>query len=121
MEDMVTYNVGKAAPIEGLKELQTAIAEWVAYQVRRQRYKDGEEGFDLEMPEKPKTNVDELKAKYPRAAAFIMANNWYNTGDWKKKSLGMEAMKRIYAGEDHVKVIEEMQSGLLAWKLAQEG
>ena len=63
----------------------------------------------------------ELRAKYPRAAAYLEAEQWISTEDPIKVRLGSRAMEKILDGEDPEAVILEMQGGLDAFNLAQQG
>ena len=63
----------------------------------------------------------ELRAKYPRAAAYLEAEQWIYSEDPVKVRLAARALEKILDGEDPEAVIQEMSQGLDAFCLAQEG
>ena len=67
------------------------------------------------------SNINALRAKYPRAAAYLEAERWIATENIIKVRLGSRAMEKILDGEDPETVIQEMSRGLDAFYLAQQG
>ena len=106
MEDKYVYitdapfaeRKAKVAAIEGLAELRAAIAG----------KKSGGE-------------INELLAKYPRAAAYLKAEVWIYSENPVQVRLASCALEKILNGEDPEAVILEMSQGLDAFFLAQEG
>lgn len=117
-EETFVYQIHKDVDIEGLKEIRRAIAAWDRY--RKLRY-DFIEGEDVRFPQRPEVDIGALKEKYPRAAAYLKAEHWYNSPSFKKSALGKKAMDRILAGEDHTTVLDDMQRAWAAFRVAQEG
>lgn len=98
-EEQIADRKAKVAAIEGLAELRAAIAAG----------------------NKTVWEIDELRAKYPRAAAYLEAERWFYTEDPVKVRLASRAFEKILDGEDPEAVIQEMSQGLDAFYLAQEG
>lgn len=73
---------------------------------------------------KAATDVDEkmrLRQKYPRAAAYLEAARCIATNTPIKVRLGSRAIEKILNGEDPETVLNEMNKGLDAFYMAQEG
>lgn len=116
MEDKFVYMTAeqieerkaKVAAIEGLAEIQATIADCrnavFAEDIIDKIYKLGE-----------------LRAKYPRADAYLEAGRWIHSSNPVKVRLGSRAMEQILDGEDPEAAILEMSKGLDAFYLAQEG
>lgn len=100
----------KLAAIEGLIELQNAMQEWSEYKSAMNRFI--ERDCIGEAPEKPKATVSELKEKYPKAAAYVYADNWSYAAHYYKAILGERAKAKILDGEDYTEVILDMKE---AW------
>lgn len=92
--------------IAGLGELRSAIDKIAAYDAAYNRVW---ESGDVRYPNAPDIDLDSLKAKYPRAAAYLKAEDWSCASHYVKSVAGDKARKRILAGEDYVKVIAEME------------
>lgn len=93
--------------IEGLKEIEALKEKWERYnyELDRSIYS----GSGIIRATKPSETVEELEAKYPRAAAYRKACNWSNSRNYKKSSEGTKASERILNGEDYEQVIKEME------------
>ncbi len=101
MEENFVYRVSPAPDpdIEGLAEIRAALKD----------------------EKKTVFDIDELRAKYPRAAAYLEAERWISTTNPVKIRLGSRAMEKILNGEDPDAVLHFMSIGLDAFYLAQEG
>lgn len=99
----------KIQAIEGLKELKAAIAAQEQYEYERQKRWESESLSSI-MPEKPAVSVVELKAKYPRAAAYVKAENWTLSNNSGKRQAGKKALERIINGEYHEQVLADMEA-----------
>ena len=95
--------------IEGLKELQRAIAAEEAYREALNDMMEDEYNDGARPPKKPEISVKELKEKYPRAAAYLKAENWSLASNYIKAGAGQKAKERIISGEDYNQVIAEME------------
>jgi len=99
----------KIAAIEGLAELQAAIdAEANYHHEVNRRFED--EALSSIMPARPKVNAEDVAAKYPRAAAYIKAENWTYASNHAKNAAGRKALERIINGEDYEQVLAEMDA-----------
>lgn len=100
----------KIAAIEGLKEIKTAIYDRQRYRREFNAMMDDEFNDGACPPKPPKANVDELMAKYPRAAAYIKAENYsYAAHDVKSKA-GKIALEKIINGEDYAAALADMEA-----------
>jgi hypothetical protein len=99
----------KIKAIEGLEELQKAInaEESYHYEINR-RFEN--EALSSILPAQPKANIKELKEKYPRAAAYIKAENWKYANNYAKSAAGAKALERIINGENHEQVLADMEA-----------
>lgn len=97
----------KIDAIEGLTELKKAIADWDKYHYQFNKCMESEcpSGF----PQKPNVDIAELKLKYPKASAYLKAENWSFASHYKKSSLGEKALERIINGENYEEVINNME------------
>lgn len=122
MEDIFVYSIGKNPEevIEGLKELRAAKSVWVKYHIAKAKFERGECEFE-DVPAYNPREVDDLGAKFPRAAAFLEAERWSFTGTPIKVRLGTIACERLLNGEDPDTVLNDMSRGLDAFYMAQEG
>ena len=99
----------KIAAIEGLTELQNAINAELSYSKAFNRMMEDEYNDGVNPPSKPKNSSTELKQKYPRAAAYIKAENWKYANHYAKSAAGSKAVERIINGENWNIVITEME------------
>jgi hypothetical protein len=97
----------KVAAIEGLAELRAAQA-------------DCRNAGPDDLRDKIQKS-DELRAKYPRAAAYLEAERWIYSANPVKVRLASRALEKILDGEDPEAVILEMSRAHDAFYLAQEG
>lgn len=93
--------------IPGLKELEAAKAEQAAYREAFARAVDSGDGI---YPTKPKSDPEELSARYPMAAAMLRAESYSRASNDRKASAGRKAVERILDGEDWEKVIGDMEA-----------
>lgn len=98
--EQIEERKAKVAAIEGLAEIRAALAD--------DKYTVGE--------------IDELRAKYPRASVYLEAEEWVA----KERlpiyvRLGSRAMEMILNDEDTYAVAEYMRRELDAFYMAQEG
>jgi hypothetical protein len=98
----------KLDSIEGLNELQTAINEWDDFHTAFNEYLDEE--CPLVMPKKPESDVAALKAKYPKAVAYLQAESWSRASHYEKAHCGREASEAILNGEDYKAAIAKMEA-----------
>lgn len=101
----------KIDAIQGLKELQAAIYERQKYSYEFSRFIE-HDGIG-KPPVKPTADIEALKAAYPRAAAYIKADNFTDAAHYAKSSAGRKAKERIINGDDPDIVIADMEN---EWK-----
>lgn len=117
-EAQVAERRAKVAAIEGLAEIRAAIKNRYAYFQAKMEF---ERGDRLDVPQYKPYEVENLKKKYPRAAAYLEAERWIYSQNPVKVRLASRALEKILDGEDPETVIQEMSKGLDAFFLAQEG
>lgn len=100
----------KLKAIEGLDELERAITDWSDYNRAMSRYI--ERDCTGKAPVKPSNTVEELSEKYPRAAAFIKADQWSYSAHYFKATCGDKAKCRILDGDNYKEAIADMKA---AW------
>lgn len=118
--EQIEERKAKVAAIEGLAEIRAAIKAWVNYHKAKTQFERGEIEFE-DVPAHNPGEVDELKKKYPRAAAYLEAERWIYSENPVKVRLASRAFEKILDGEDPEAVIQEMSKGLDAFNMAQEG
>lgn len=128
MEDKYVYMTNEqieerkaqVAAIEGLAEIRAAIKAWVNYHEAKMEFERGDRDFD-DVPAHKPGDVDALKKKYPRAAAYLEAEHWIYSGNPVKVRLGSRAMDKLLDGEAPETVMQYMSLSLDAFNMAQEG
>ena len=118
MEEVFVYRVDP--PIEGVAEIRAARAASVNYHQAKMEFERGEREYE-QVPKNNPGEVDALRKKYPRAAAYLEAERWASTGDPIKVRLGTRGMEKIQNGEDPDEVLAYMSRELDAFRMAQEG
>lgn len=111
-QEYLAYKASVEA-IEGLAEIETAMYSWAEWNKKFRKSFDGEYavgGMGIESPVYTEDAINSLKAKYPRATAFLKAESWSNASHYYKSRLGEDAKHRIAAGEDYKKVISEIET-----------
>ena len=107
--DQIEVRKAKIAAIEGLADIRAAIDAT--------KYVVG----DRDKVREHLRDLDEMRAAFPRAAAYLEAEQWIATEDPIKVRLGSRAMEKILNGEDPEAVLDEMSQGLDAFNMAQGG
>lgn len=97
----------KIKAIEGLEEIKSAIKEQVRWREDFNQAMESPDGC-VRMRAKPEDNIDEMKKKYPRAAAYLKAENESLKSNYELAAIGKKALEAIINGEDHEKVMAEM-------------
>lgn len=117
-EEQIEERRAKVAAIEGLAEIRAAIKDQYAYFQAKMAF---ERGDLVDVPQYKPYEVENLRKKYPRAAAYLEAERWIYSQDPVKVRLAARALEKILDGEDPEAVILEMSLGQDAFYLAQEG
>lgn len=100
------------AAIPGLAEIEAADEAFFAYRRAFARAMDSGDGV---YPKPPKENTDELRERYPMAAAMLRAESYSRASNYRKAGAGRKAVERILDGEDWEKAISDMEA---EWKEA---
>lgn len=100
----------KIAAIEGLKEIKTAIYDRQRYRREFNAMMDDEFNDGARAPKLPTADVDALLAKYPRAAAYIKAENYSYAAHDVKSMSGAKALEKIINGEDYAAALADMEA-----------
>ena len=108
----------KVNAIEGVAEIKAAIRASINYHQAKMELERGDR-FIEDMPKHNPGEILELERKYPRAAAFLVAERWVNSGIPIKVRLGSKGCQRIIDGEDYNTVLDDMSKSLDAFYLAQ--
>lgn len=98
----------KMNAIEGLQELEDASIAWKEYRIAYRHFiEDDAEG---KAPKKPEASLEELVRKYPRANAYMKAENYaYSSSNNVRATAGKKALERILNGEDYKQAIADMK------------
>lgn len=95
------------AAIPGLAEIEAVDEAFFAYRRAFARAMDSGDGV---YPKPPKENTDELRERYPMAAAMLRAESYSRATNYRKASAGSKAVERILDGEDWEKAISDMEA-----------
>jgi general stress protein 26 len=100
----------KIDAIEGLAEIKNAIAEHEEYHYKFSKMMDDEYNDGANPPHCPLSDVTALRAKYPRADAYIKAESYSCSSQFAKSDVGKKALVRIINGEDFESALADMES-----------
>jgi len=104
----------KIDAIQGLAEIRAALADLESWREElRENIERGDSGVGLRTP--PQSNLDELRAKYPRAAAYLEAEKMSYSPNPMKAAAGRKARERIVNGEDHKQALAEARAEWTAY------
>lgn len=98
----------KIKAIEGLEEICNAIEEQIKWREDFNRAMESPDGC-VRMRAKPEDNIDELRQKYPRAAAYLTAEDESLKRNHELSAIGKRALEAIINGEDHEDVMARMK------------
>ncbi len=98
----------KIAAIEGLEELQLAYYAQADH-IDEMSARHEDETLSSIGVEAPVNNIAALKAKYPRAAAYILAEDYSFAANDAKAAAGREALEEIIEGADPAEAIANME------------
>ena len=103
----------KAAAIPGLREIEAARADLASWQLEFSASFDGEGGGGVGVRPKPEYDMAALYVKYPRAKAYLDAQDFADSGNAAKSAAGQKALEAIINGEDHELALSVMET---EWK-----
>jgi len=99
----------KINAISGLKKIQDATEEWDRYYYNREIRANDESTSSICIAH-PESDIKNLKIEYPRAAAYLLAEDYSFSSDYEKSMIGKTTLEKIINGEDYNTVIAEMES-----------
>lgn len=100
----------KIDAIPGLREIEAARTDLVNWKLEFDASFDGESGGGVGIRPKPKHDMDALQAKYPRAKAYLDAEDFAASANDAKAAAGRKALEAIINGENHEQAIHTMNS-----------
>lgn len=103
------------AAIPGITELQAAVEDELRYDREFQAMMEDEDNDGARPPKRPTSDVDAIRSKHPRAAAYIKAGNWELASHHVKSSEGRKAKERLLAGDDVSDVLADMDHNWTEW------
>ncbi len=101
--------------IEGLRELQAALNAHDAYRRAFAHMMDDGQNDGIRPPAVPASSIEELRARYPRAAAYIKADAWACAEHYAKAAAGRKALERIIQGDDYAAALADMEAEWAAY------
>ena len=96
--------------IPGLREIEAARADLVNWKLEFDVSFDGENGGGVGVRPKPKHDMDAMYAQYPRAKAYLDAQEFAASENDAKSASGRKALESIINGENHEQAIAAMNS-----------
>lgn len=103
----------KIDAISGLREIETARADLVNWKLEFDASFDSENGGGVSVRPKPEHDMDAMYAKYPRAKAYLDAQDFAGSENAAKSAAGQKALEAIINGEDHELALSAM---VAEWK-----
>lgn len=103
----------KIDAIPGLREIKAVRADLVNWKLEFDASFDGENGGGVGVRPRPKYDMDALHAKYPRAKAYLDAEDFAASGNDAKAAAGKKALEAIINGENHERAVSTMEA---EWK-----
>lgn len=101
--------------IEGLKEIQSAIAEMEDWKRKFNKSFDGEYAVGgLGVGKYPNHDIKGMLEKYPHAAAYLKAEEYSLKTNYELSRIGEKAMAEVIWG-DYRKAVEDMNADLKAF------
>lgn len=105
----------RIAQIDGLAEIKAAIADLEKWNSEFERSFEGANacgGFGVRS--KPDVDIDALKQKHPRAAAYLRAEEEVYSGNYEVAEIGRKALEEVIYG-DYEKAMDEMGKDIKAY------
>lgn len=117
-EEAERQYLDKVHAIPGLDEIEAAKADLAAWRDEWEASFDGESGGGTGVRPRPQYDLEAMYAQYPRAAAYLKAREYAQSGNYIKSGAGAAAAERIVNGEDYDVAISEMEQ---QWSAYCEG
>ena len=105
----------KIAAIPGLREIEAARSDLVNWKLEFDASFDSENGGGVGVRPKPKYDMDAMYAQYPRAKAYVEAQEFAASENDAKSAAGRKALESIINGENHEQAIATMNSEWAAY------
>ena len=103
----------KIGGIEGLAEIRQCYAAWDEYHFDFQKMMDTGRSY-MTVP-RPAVKPDDLRNLYPRADAYLKAEQYAHKSNYELSAIGKRALERIINGEEHTLVMQDMEEDLSAF------
>lgn len=103
----------KIDAIEGLKEIEEAREDLTSWRLELKRSLNGVE--KTEVRSKPEYDFEAMREKYPRAVAYLKAQDYASASNPGKAAAGDKALERIINGDDYKSALKDMEA---EWELA---
>lgn len=100
----------KVDAIEGVRELESAYFQLEVYRWKMNAMMDDEYNDGVFPPKRPPVDINALRERYPRAAAYVDAKDWSDSLHHAKSAAGMVAVQKILDGQDYEQAIADMHS-----------
>lgn len=105
----------RIAEIEGLAEIEDAISALAKWECDFERSFEGDNACGgMGVGQKPNVDIDALKAKYPRAAAYLKAEEKSLCSNYELAAIGKKALEEVIYG-DYQKAMDDMQKDIDAF------
>ena len=105
----------RIAEIDGLAEIKSAIAKLEKWEAEYERSFEGENACGgLGVGQKPDTDIDALKKAYPRAAAYLAAEENAYSGNFEIAEIGKKSLEEVIYG-DYIAALRQMDEDVAAF------
>ena len=101
--------------IAALREIEAARSDLVNWKLEFDASFDSENGGGVGVRPKPKYDMDAMYAQYPRAKAYLEAQEFAASENDAKSAAGRKALESIINGENHEQAIATMNSEWAAY------
>lgn len=109
----------KINAIPGLSEIRNAQADLRAWHRELNASFDGDAACGgMGVRPKPTHDIDALCKQYPKAVAYLKADEWSKAENYAKRAAGQAAVDKILAGDDYNAAMTEMEEKWSAYCLA---
>lgn len=99
----------KIDAIPGLAEIRAAVRDEERYRHEFDKMMEDEGNDGAFPPKRPEVSSDALKKQYPRAAAYLLAEEWKYSEHHVKAAAGESAIEQIINGDNCDAVIARMK------------
>lgn len=106
-QDAAAARQAKIDAIPGLSEIRAATKDLAAWREEFNRSFDDVGGLGVRP--KPTVDISALLAQYPRAAAYLKAEEYSYSSHYVKAAAGRKALEQIIDGADPTQTLSEME------------